>query len=95
MKISIDASGLGQAKTGTTVYLTQILAQWNCDKGVAHTFVIFVAPKARHHLTALDLDERFYDTPDHQVPGHETWHDVQLMLRGPVAQDAKAQESTQ
>ncbi len=69
MKISIDASGLGQAKTGTTVYLTQILAQWNCDKGVAHTFVIFVAPKARHHLTALDLDERFQlcDAPDHRL----------------------------
>ncbi|MFZ1348171.1 MAG: phospholipase D-like domain-containing protein, partial [Tabrizicola sp.] len=42
------------------------------------------------YIGGLDLDERFYDTPDHQLPGHETWHDVQLMLRGPVAQDAKA-----
>lgn len=42
------------------------------------------------YIGGLDLDERFYDTPDHQLPGHETWHDVQLMIRGPVAQDAKA-----
>ncbi|AFU44356.1 group 1 glycosyl transferase [Acidovorax sp. KKS102] len=59
MKISIDATGLGQAKTGTTVYLTQILAQWNQRKDLAHTFIIFVAPKARHHFTALGLDGRF------------------------------------
>ena len=82
MKISIDASGLGQAKTGTTVYLTQILAQWNCDKGVAHTFVIFVAPKARHHLTALDLDERFQlcDAPDHRLL-RVLWQQTQLPLQ--------------
>lgn len=69
MKISIDASGLGLANTGTVVYLTQILAHWNHDKSVAHTFVIFVAPKARHHLTALNLDERFQmlDAPDNRL----------------------------
>lgn len=69
MKISIDASGLGQTNTGTAVYLTQILAQWNQDKSLAHTFVIFVAPKARHHLAALDLDERFQllHAPDHRL----------------------------
>lgn len=44
----------------------------------------------RVYIGGLDLDERFYDTPDHQLPGHETWHDVQLMIRGPVAEDAKA-----
>ena len=69
MKISIDASGLGQANTGTVVYLAQILAHWNQDKSVAHAFVIFVAPKARHHLTALSLDDRFQllDAPDHRL----------------------------
>lgn len=41
-------------------------------------------------IGGLDLDERFYDTPDHRLPGHETWHDVQLMIRGPVAEDARA-----
>jgi phospholipase D1/2 len=44
----------------------------------------------RLYIGGLDLDERFYDTPDHRLPGHETWHDVQLMLEGPVAQDARA-----
>lgn len=42
------------------------------------------------YIGGLDLDERFYDTPDHRQPGHETWHDVQLMLEGPVAGDARA-----
>jgi phospholipase D1/2 len=49
---------------------------------------------ARLYIGGLDLDERFYDTPDHRQPAHETWHDVQLMLDGPegalVAQDARA-----
>ena len=43
----------------------------------------------RLYVGGLDLDERFYDTPDHRLPGHETWHDVQLMLEGPVAEDAR------
>jgi phosphatidylserine/phosphatidylglycerophosphate/cardiolipin synthase-like enzyme len=42
------------------------------------------------YIGGLDLDERFYDTPDHQLPAHETWHDVQLMVEGPVALDARA-----
>jgi phosphatidylserine/phosphatidylglycerophosphate/cardiolipin synthase-like enzyme len=45
---------------------------------------------ARLYIGGLDLDERFYDTPDHRLPGHETWHDVQLMVQGPVAADARA-----
>ena len=42
----------------------------------------------RLYIGGLDLDERFYDTPDHRQPAHETWHDVQLMVEGPVAKDA-------
>ena len=41
------------------------------------------------YIGGLDLDERFYDTPEHRLPGHETWHDVQLMIRGSVAGDAR------
>jgi phosphatidylserine/phosphatidylglycerophosphate/cardiolipin synthase-like enzyme len=44
----------------------------------------------RLYIGGLDLDERFYDTPDHRLPGQETWHDVQLMVEGPVAKDAAA-----
>lgn len=44
----------------------------------------------RLYIGGLDLDERFYDTPDHRQPAHETWHDVALMAEGAVAQDARA-----
>jgi phospholipase D1/2 len=48
----------------------------------------------RLYIGGLDLDERFYDTPDHRQPAHETWHDVQLMVEGPVAADARAHLET-
>lgn len=41
------------------------------------------------YIGGLDLDERFFDTPDHKQAAHETWHDVQLMVQGPVAADAR------
>lgn len=42
------------------------------------------------YIGGLDLDDRRFDTPDHDRPGHETWHDVQVMVRGPVVADAHA-----
>lgn len=42
------------------------------------------------YIGGLDLDERFYDTPEHRQPGDQTWHDVQLMLDGPIAKDARS-----
>ncbi|MGB0659898.1 MAG: phospholipase D family protein [Mangrovicoccus sp.] len=39
-------------------------------------------------LGGLDLDERRYDTPDHDRPAEQTWHDLQLLARGTVAKDA-------
>lgn len=59
MRISIDATGLGAAKTGTSVYLAEILAAWNRDRSISHDFVIFATPKAQQHLVALQLDGRF------------------------------------
>lgn len=44
----------------------------------------------RLYIGGLDLDARFYDTPDHRLPGHQTWHHVQLMLESPMAADARA-----
>jgi phosphatidylserine/phosphatidylglycerophosphate/cardiolipin synthase-like enzyme len=55
-----------------------------------HHQKLAVFDRRRLYIGGLDLDERFYDTPDHQLPGHETWHDVQLMVEGPVAEDAQA-----
>jgi phospholipase D1/2 len=37
----------------------------------------------------LDLDERRYDDKGHHRRRDKTWHDVQLMCRGPVAQSAQ------
>lgn len=59
MRISIDATGLGGPKTGTSVYLTEILSAWNRDQAIDHEFVIFSSPQALQHLVALNLDRRF------------------------------------
>jgi glycosyltransferase involved in cell wall biosynthesis len=59
MRISIDATGLGGPKTGTSVYLMEILSAWNRDGSINHEFVIFATPRALRHLQALELDGRF------------------------------------
>lgn len=59
MRISIDASGLGSQKTGTVVYLTEILNVWNQDASVNHEFLIFAGRDAQEHLMPLGLDHRF------------------------------------
>ncbi len=55
-----------------------------------HHQKLAVFDRARLYIGGLDLDERFYDTPEHRQPSHETWHDVQVMVEGPVAADAQA-----
>lgn len=55
-----------------------------------HHQKLAVFDRKRLYVGGLDLDERFYDTPDHHLLGQETWHDVQLMVEGPVARDAAA-----
>lgn len=69
MRISIDATGLGGPKTGTSVYLTEILAAWNRDRSIKHEFVVFASPKALQHLKALELDGRFQfgSAPDNRL----------------------------
>jgi phospholipase D1/2 len=57
---------------------------------VTHHQKLAVFDGCRLYIGGLDLDERRYDTPSHRLPGHETWHDVQLMVEGPVAGDARA-----
>lgn len=59
MRISIDATGLGGPKTGTSVYLAEILAAWNRNRLVDHEFLIFATPRAHTHLVGLELDNRF------------------------------------
>lgn len=40
-------------------------------------------------IGGLDLDERRYDDKGHHRRRDETWHDVQVMCRGSVAEDAQ------
>lgn len=42
------------------------------------------------YIGGLDLNPRRYDTIDHHRRGEQTWHDVQLLVRGPVARLATA-----
>ena len=37
------------------------------------------------YVGGLDLDERRYDTPDHDQVAEQTWHDVQLRITGGAA----------
>lgn len=40
------------------------------------------------YIGGLDLNERRFDTQQHDRPADETWTDVQLLLRGPEAAEA-------
>lgn len=59
MKIGIDATGLGGSKTGTSVYLAEILRVWNRDTSIAHEFIVFASNKAISHMSEIGLDHRF------------------------------------
>ena len=68
--------------------------------GVAETDLFELSPATHHqklavfdrstvYIGGLDLDERRFDTPDHERPAQETWHDVQVIVTGPIAQAAQ------
>ncbi len=59
MRICIDATAMGAGKTGTAIYVEEILAVWNQDQSLAHEFVVFVTDNAHRHLSGLNLDHRF------------------------------------
>jgi phosphatidylserine/phosphatidylglycerophosphate/cardiolipin synthase-like enzyme len=46
------------------------------------------------YIGGLDLNDRRYDTPDHDQPGSETWHDIQIMTDGPAVTEAQAHLET-
>lgn len=41
------------------------------------------------YIGGLDLDESRFDTPDHNRPGDQTWHDLQLSVTGPAVAEAQ------
>lgn len=56
---------------------------------VTHHQKIAVIDGETLYVGGLDLNERRFDTKDHDRPAHLTWSDVQVILRGPKAQDAR------
>ncbi|MFP7673864.1 phospholipase D family protein [Marivita sp. S0852] len=46
------------------------------------------------YLGGLDLNERRWDTQSHDLPASETWSDVQVLMRGPEAAEARAHLQT-
>lgn len=56
---------------------------------VSHHQKVAVIDDAVLYVGGLDLNERRWDTPRHELPAAETWSDVQLMVRGPEAQQAR------
>ncbi len=56
---------------------------------VVHHQKLAVIDRRILYIGGLDLDERRYDTPSHRRAGDETWHDVQLMIEGPVVAEAQ------
>ncbi|MFW8633537.1 phospholipase D-like domain-containing protein [Cribrihabitans pelagius] len=55
---------------------------------VSHHQKVAVIDREVLYMGGLDLNRRRYDTPEHDLPAHETWADVQLLVRGPEAEEA-------
>lgn len=53
-----------------------------------HHQKLAVFDRTRLFIGGLDLNERRYDTSEHDRPGRDTWHDTQVLLDGPVAAEA-------
>ena len=55
---------------------------------VSHHQKLAVVDRNVLYIGGLDLNTRRYDTPEHDLPSHLTWADVQLVVRGPEAEEA-------
>ena len=56
---------------------------------VSHHQKIAVIDGKVLYIGGLDLNERRWDTLDHDRPAIETWSDVQILIRGPEAEEAQ------
>ncbi len=54
-----------------------------------HHQKIAVFDRETVYVGGIDLDERRFDTLDHDQPAEETWQDVQVIVTGPVAAAAQ------
>ena len=55
---------------------------------VSHHQKLAVFDEQTLYIGGLDLNDRRYDTPEHQGAADETWHDAQVLVQGPVAAEA-------
>ncbi|QHQ35034.1 phospholipase D family protein [Algicella marina] len=53
-----------------------------------HHQKLAVADGEKLIIGGIDVDERRYDTPEHERPAEETWQDISALVTGPVAADA-------
>jgi glycosyltransferase involved in cell wall biosynthesis len=69
MRISIDASGLGAPKTGTAVYLEEILKSWARNADFRDHVVIFTTSRGARHLCSIRGSDRFsfHSAPENRV----------------------------
>lgn len=86
-----DMPGLGRLLKMDAGGLVRTL-RWRVPRlhPATHHQKLAVFDRRRLYIGGLDLDERRWDTPEHDRPGAETWHDVQLMIEGPVVAEAQA-----
>ncbi len=61
---------------------------------VLHHQKLAVIDRRLLYIGGLDLNERRYDTPEHRRAGPQTWHDLQLIVDGPVVAEAQAHLET-
>ncbi|WP_092066403.1 phospholipase D family protein [Poseidonocella pacifica] len=55
---------------------------------VSHHQKIAVFDRESLYIGGLDLNPRRYDTREHHRPAAETWSDLQILIRGPEAEEA-------
>ncbi len=55
---------------------------------VTHHQKLAVFDNERLYIGGLDLNDRRYDAPTHKQDASDTWHDTQVLVDGPVAQEA-------
>ncbi|NSX53998.1 phospholipase D-like domain-containing protein [Parasulfitobacter algicola] len=56
----------------------------------SHHQKLAVFDSERLYIGGLDLNDRRYDDPDHAQEASQTWHDMQLLVKGPVAKEAES-----
>ncbi|WP_272874399.1 phospholipase D family protein [Pseudaestuariivita rosea] len=55
---------------------------------VTHHQKLAVIDRKALYIGGLDLNNRRYDDPDHKTESADTWHDIQVFLKGPEAASA-------